>query len=198
MITSPASRTLPADRPPAPVPITVAGTGALALAAVAGWTSGLVLVGGRVVPGWGVSAVLLVLALGFRRVAGRPRRSALVRWGQRALIGAAVLGTLAGVAGDVLNGARYHVLRPEGRDGCRAVVRETAFLVLGAGEAYAVGRSGWAVGKAGSWHVDDAYRPVEFGTYALTWGADSGLLRVSGTGTDPVLDGGLAELDCGW
>ena len=51
---------------------------------------------------------------------------------------------------------------------------------------------------AGSWTVDDGYRPVGAGTYELDWGRDRGLLRISGTSTDPVLHGGSADIDCGW
>ncbi|MCX4993095.1 MULTISPECIES: hypothetical protein [unclassified Streptomyces] len=93
--------------------------------------------------------------------------------------------------------AEYLVLRPAGPGGCTVVVRETSFLVIGNGEAYAVGRSGLALGESGSWTVDDGYRPVGAGAYELDWGRDGGLLRVSGTSTDPVTAGGSADIDCG-
>ncbi|MFM9559416.1 hypothetical protein ACKI19_45135, partial [Streptomyces caniscabiei] len=59
---------------------------------------------------------------------------------------------------DLVSDAEYHVLRPPGPGGCTAVVRETSFLVIGSGEAYAVGRTGLALGESGSWTVDDGYR----------------------------------------
>lgn len=53
-----------------------------------------------------------------------------------------------------------------------------------------MGRTGLAWGEAGSWVVDDGYRPVAGGTYKLDWERDGGLLLISGTSTDPVLRGG--------
>ncbi|MER5539434.1 hypothetical protein [Streptomyces mirabilis] len=186
-----------------------AGIGSLALAAVASWSRLLLVVRGRVVPGWGVSAALLVLSLVLRwaltRVSrpagasGLPRKRATwARLGNGLLIVTAVLGTAWGAVDDLISDARYHVLRPAGPGSCTVVVRETSFLVIGNGEAYAVGRTGLALGESGSWTVDDGYRPVDAGTYTLHWGRDGGLLRISGTNTDPVLRGGTAGIDCGW
>ncbi|MEU1519744.1 hypothetical protein ABZ490_47830 [Streptomyces sp. NPDC005811] len=185
----------------------VAGTGALALAAVAGWSRLLLVVQERVVPGWGMSAASLVLALALRRALTRrsrragaaelPRKQAgWVRQAGRLLIGVAVLGIAWGAVDDLVSGAKYYVLRPAGPDGCTAVVRETSFLVIGSGEVYAVGRTGLAVGTAGHWTVDDNRRPVEEGAYELTWGRDGGRLRVDGATGDPVFDGGAADVDC--
>ncbi|MCC9740984.1 hypothetical protein [Streptomyces sp. MNU89] len=109
-----------------------------------------------------------------------------------------MLGTTWGTVDDLISGAEYHVLRPAGPEGCTVVVRETSFLVIGNGEAYAVGATGLALGESGSWVVDDGYRPFDAGTYELDWGRDGGLLRVSGTGTDPVVSGGLTDIGCGW
>ncbi|WP_446042181.1 hypothetical protein [Streptomyces sp. SID1121] len=183
--------------------------GSLVLAAVASWSGLLLVVQGRVLPGWGVSAVLLVLALVLRRVVsrvGRPagasrllrKRAVWAQLGNGLLIVMAVLGTVWGAADDLISNAEYHVLRPAGLEGCTAVVRETSFLSIGKGKAYAVGRTGLALGKSGSWTVDDGYRPVEAGTYELNWGRDGGLLRISGTSTDPVVRGGSADIHCGW
>ncbi|MFJ4472849.1 hypothetical protein ACIP2X_35920 [Streptomyces sp. NPDC089424] len=178
------------------------GSGA---AAVASWGGVLLVVQGRVVPGWGVGAGLLVLACAPAWVRRRATASRIPRergtWervGRRLLLVVAVLGVAWGAADDVLSGAEYHVLRPAGPDGCTAVVRETSFLVIGNGEAYAVGRTGLALGESGSWTVDDGYRPVRAGSYELHWGPDGGRLRISGTSTDPVLQGGGADIDCGW
>ncbi|MEU6029670.1 hypothetical protein ABZ825_22095 [Streptomyces tauricus] len=118
--------------------------------------------------------------------------------GVRLLIVAAVFGIAGGALGDLFLGAEYRVLRPSGPGGCTAVVREASFLMSGGGEAWAVGRTGLAFGESGSWTVDDGYRPVASGTYALDWGRDGGLLQISGTSTDPVVNGGSADLDCGW
>ncbi|MFJ3245465.1 hypothetical protein ACIQ8G_12675 [Streptomyces sp. NPDC094154] len=192
-----------------PAASTAVGIGGLTIAAVASWSSLLLVVQGRVIPGWVVSAVVLVLSLVLRRslirsggTAGASRlpqkRAAWARLGSILLITAAVLGTAGGAADDLIFIAKYHVLRPEGPGGCTAVVRETSFLMIGNGEAYAVGRTGLALGKSGSWTVDDGYRPVDAGTYELVWGRDDGLLRISGTSTDPVIRGGSADIDCGW
>lgn len=191
-----------------PAVSTAAGIGSLALAAVASWSSLLLVVQGRVVPGWAVSATLLVMALVLRwaltRV-GRPagasslprKRATSARPASRLLIVTAMLGTAWGAADDLISDAEYHLLRPAGPGGCTAVVRETSFLVIGNGEAYAVGRTGLALGESASWTVDDGYRPVDAGTYELDWGPGGGFLRISGTSTDPVVRGGSADIDCG-
>lgn len=180
-----------------------AGTGSLALVAVASWSGLLLVVRGRVVPGWGVSATLLVVALLLCRAltragtAGLPRTWAKgTRLGNRLLIGAAVLGIVGGALSDLLWSARYQVLNPAGPGGCTAVVRETSFLMAGAGEAYAVGRTGLALGSAGSWTTDDGHRPVAAGDYELIWDRTVGVLRVDGTATDPILDGGATAIAC--
>ncbi|MFF7205510.1 hypothetical protein [Streptomyces sp. NPDC008141] len=192
-----------------PAVSTAADIGSLALTAVASWSSLLLVVRGRVVPGWGVSAGLLVMALVLRwaltrmgrraDAAGLPRtRAASVRRASRLLIVAAALGISWGAVDDLVSNAEYHVLRPAGPGGCTAVVRETSFLVIGNGEAYAVGRTGLALGESASWTVDDGYRPAGAGTYELDWGRGGGLLRISGTSTDPVVRGGSADIDCWW
>ena len=192
-----------------PGALTAAGVGSLALGTVASWSDLLLVVGGRVVPGWGVSAVLFVLALvlwrSFVRAGHRGEavllsvvRPGWLRPATVLLIVAAVSGIAWGALDDLISDARYYVLRPTGPGGCTAVVRETSFLVIGNGEAYAVGRTGLALGEAGSWVVDDGYRPVAAGTYKLDWERDGGLLVISGSGTDPVVRGGMTDIDCGW
>lgn len=189
---------------------TAAGVGSLALAALASWSDPLLVVWGHVVPGWGVSGVLLVLALVLWRTFLRAARRAetlrplgeRARWWaglvSRVLIVVAAFGVVGGALADLALEARYYVLRPTGPGGCRAVVRETSFLMIGNGEAYAVGRTGLAWGEAGSWVVDDGYRPVADGTYEMKWERDGGLLLISGTSTDPVIRGGMTDIDCGW
>ncbi|MFJ4515941.1 hypothetical protein [Streptomyces sp. NPDC088816] len=192
-----------------PAVSTAAGAGTLIIAAVASWSSLLLVVRGQVIPGWGVSAVLLVLLLVLRwvlirkgRTAGASglsqKRATWAHLGNTLLITTAVFGTACGAIDDLISSAKYHVLRPEGPGGCTAVVRETSFLVIGTGEVYAVRRTGLALGESGSWAVDDGYRPFDAGTYELEWGRDGGLLQISGTSTDPVLRGGLTDIDCGW
>ncbi|MEV0095340.1 hypothetical protein [Streptomyces sp. NPDC050738] len=180
---------------------------ALLLAAVASWSDLLLIVAGQVIPGWAASAALLLTVLTFKRVhtalyrtpttlAPPHRRSALPRLVPGLLAAAAALGVAFGGASDLLGDANYLVLQPAGPGGCTAVVRETSFLVIGDGEVYAVGRTGIAWGKSGSWRVDDGYRPVAAGTYTLHWHGSDGTFRPGGTSTDPVLDSDIATLDC--
>jgi hypothetical protein len=117
--------------------------------------------------------------------------------GNSLLIVTAALGTTWGAVDDLISNVEYRVLRPAGPGGCTAVVRETSFLVTGNGEVYAVGRTGLALGESGSWTVDDGYRPIDAGTYELSWGREGGHLRISGTSTDPVLRGTSTDIDCG-
>ncbi|MFD3440319.1 hypothetical protein ACFWU3_22730 [Streptomyces sp. NPDC058685] len=126
------------------------------------------------------------------------KRAGSARVAARLLIVTAMLGIAWGAADDLISNAEYHVLRPAGPGGCTAVVRETSFLVIGNGEAYAVGRTGLGLGKSAAWTVDDGYRPVAAGTYELDWRRDGGRLRISGTSTDPVVRGGSADIDCWW
>ncbi|MEU9172192.1 hypothetical protein AB0D34_31125 [Streptomyces sp. NPDC048420] len=205
-----------------PFPYAAVGTGVLLLAAAASWSSVLLVVGGRVVPGWMLGAGLMVGALvlmGVRGVRGRRRSvvgdrvvgdrvvgdrvgpgypfrpSTLRRLGYGLSSVLAVLGVGFGALGDL--GAEYLFLRPGGPEGCRAVVRETAFLMAGSGEVYAVGGStGVAWGPSGSWFADDGYRPVAEGSYELRWGRSDGSLLVGGTSGNPVYPS-LHTVDCG-
>ena len=193
-----------------PGALTAAGVGSLAVAALASWSDPLLVVRGHVVPGWGVSGVLLVLAFvvwrtclqAARRAEAARRLGARATWWvglvSRVLIVVAAFGVVGGAVADLALEARYYVLRPTGPGGCTAVVRETSFLMIGNGEAYAVGRTGLAWGEAGSWVVDDGYRPVAGGTYEVKWEQDGGLLLINGTSTDPVIRGGMTDIDCGW
>lgn len=164
----------------------------------------LLLVVGRVIPSWAVSGALLLLALvlmGVAAVRHRPedvrktgRRVALPPFLRGLAVVVAVLGSAFGALGDL--GAEYHVLHPTGPHGCRAVVRETSFLLAGSGDVYAVGRTGIAWRPVGSWWADDGYRPIAEGTYELRWGPESGSLTLSGRTTDPVMNA-VHGVDCG-
>lgn len=177
--------------------------GCLLLSCAAGWSNVLLLVAGRVIPSWAMSAALLLVSLVLMGVTAVRRRSederktgrrvALPLFLRGLAVVVAVLGSAFGVLGDV--GAEYHVLHPTGPHGCRAVVRETSFLLVGGGDVYAVGRTGIAWRPAGSWRVDDAYRPIAKGTYELEWGPESGTLELRGSTTDPVMDG-VHGVDC--
>ncbi|GGS58869.1 hypothetical protein AB0E75_16445 [Streptomyces griseoviridis] len=172
------------------------------LALLVSWGGFLVLVAGRVVPGWGMGAGfvlggLLLLRLGAvaSRAGSREGVRRVPRWALVTAAGVGGAGVLFAAAGDLLNEAEYYVLEPAGPGGCRVVVRETSFLVIGNGEAYRTGFGGlgWRVG---GWTVDDGYRPIRAGTYELTWGYGGGVLSVGGTGTDPVVRSDLPLINC--
>ncbi|MFH8410098.1 hypothetical protein ACH4FX_35765 [Streptomyces sp. NPDC018019] len=178
-----------------PSPYTVMVSACLLLSAVAGWSGLVLVVAGQVVPGWLVGSALLLVLLVIvgvravrRRVAGgeaAKRRSVPACLVLALLGGAAGLGSALGAVGDVLGGAEYRVLEPHGPGGCRAVTRETSFLMAGGGEVYAVGGSG--IGRReSSWTADDGLRPIAEGLYRLRWGVGGGSLVVSGRVTDPV------------
>jgi hypothetical protein len=191
------------DRVTRSAPLAVVATGCLLLAVAAGWSGMLIVVVGRVVPGWALSAALIFVSLVLLRVVAVRHRSTVDRTTSRrrtlpwlirgSLVAAAGLGTAFGVLGDY--GSEYHILRPTGPDGCTAVVREMSVLFGGRGEVYAVGPTGIAWRPSGDWVADDGYRPIAEGTYQLHWGPDGGALTVSGNGHDPVMDG-LQTVEC--
>ncbi|NEB04900.1 hypothetical protein [Streptomyces sp. SID13726] len=141
------------------------------------------------------SLVLTAPADASRALRLPPRESTPRLVGRVLLAVVALASTGFNALGDL--GAEYLVLRPTGPGGCTAIVRETAFLMAGTGEVYAVaGATGVAWGPSGSWFADDGYRPVAAGSYRLTWGRADGALVVEGTSTDPVHPA-IHELDCG-
>jgi hypothetical protein len=185
-----------------PYPSVAVGCAVLAAVVVAaGWSGLLLMVGGRVVPGWALGGALLVVSSATGLFRRRVRGSApgpdgadrIPRWARTLLTVVTALGSALGALNDL--SATYHVLTPDGPGGCRAVARETSFLFAGSGEVYEVGPVG--IGRrVGSWTADDGYRPIASGTYELTWGTDGGVLNVSGRGGDPVWPA-LHEVGCG-
>ena len=178
-----------------------------AVAVVGHWCGLLLIVDAHAVPGWALGGALLVAALTIRLAGRRARRYGQTRTGATTGFGRGrrALTTVASltVVGCVLSGladvpATYQVLRPAGPGGCRAVVRETAFLFAGGGDVY----TGYVIGPIGvarrgsSWTADDGYRPVAAGTYRLSWGTGGGSLAVEGTDVDPVQPA-LHEVGCG-
>ncbi|MFF0445699.1 hypothetical protein ACFYT4_04615 [Streptomyces sp. NPDC004609] len=192
-----------AGRVTRPAPDWTVTTGCLLLAAAVGWSGVLLVVAGHVIPGWTVSATLLVVTLILMGVLAVRRRSAAgpapscprarPAFVRGLLAAAAGLGSVVGGLNDL--GAQYHVLRPTGPGGCTAVVREESFLLAGSGAVYAVGPTGIAWRESGSWRADDGYRPVASGSYELSWSRTGGVLVVSGTMVDPVYPG-LHSVDC--
>lgn len=182
-------------------------TAGLALAVAAGWSSLLLVVMGRVVPGWAVGTGLCLVSLILMAVHVVRRVSADDTYpqGRRVLprVALALDGgsrtRQCGRSGQrPLGGADYRVLEPVGPYGCTAVVRETSFLKISDGVVYAVGPTGVAWRESGSWMADDMHRPVADGTYELSWnGSGVGTFRVRGTATDPIVASDVGPLDCG-
>jgi hypothetical protein len=172
---------------------------------ISGWCGLVLVVSGQVVRGWAVCIILLVASLVLviiraarRRQSGpgttKQGRSILGAWALRLMVLVAGTGGLLGALGDLGFDATYQVLEPQGPDGCRAVVRETSFLMSGGGEVFAV--SGVGIGwRMSDWTADDGYRPIAAGSYTFQWGADSGILAIGGSATDPVWPG-IHEVSC--
>ena len=156
------------------------------------------------VRGWAVSIALLVASLMLAIIRARRRqsgpgttkqgRSVLGTWALRLMVLVAGTGGLLGALGDIGFDATYQVLEPQGPAGCRAVVRETSFLMSGGGEVFAVSAVGigW---RMSDWTADDGYRPIAAGSYTVQWGTDSGILDIGGSATDPVWPG-IHEVSC--
>lgn len=161
------------------------------LAAVVSWTEPILVVPGWVLPHWAVAGTAL-LAAALLRIRPRSRPSGPWRAAFALPALAAVAGTALGGAGDL--GSEYRVLDPAGPDGCRAVVRENAFLVIGDGTVYAVNGVGFAF-PGSTWIADDGTRPIAAGQYELHWGERAGVLEVHGREGDPVMPS-LHGVDC--
>lgn len=161
------------------------------LAAVVSWTELILVVPGRVLPHWAVAGIAL-LAAAVLRIRSRSRPSGL--WWAAFALPAAVAAAGAGLGGAGDLGADYRVLDPAGPDGCRAVVRENSFLVIGDGTVYAVNGAGFAF-PGSTWIADDGTRPIAAGQYDLSWGERSGVLKLHGREGDPVMPA-LHGVDC--
>ena len=168
------------------------------------WVGLMLVVGDSIIPPWTVGTVLcgvsVVLAIIGRRTQiglgnqDSPRERPSTGLLPRALITLGIAGSVLAFLGDAVDGATYTLLRPAGPDGCQAVAREVSFLMAGKGQIYAV--HPWGVGwRAGSWTADDGRRPIEEGTYTLSWGVGGGALLVRGDSGNPVWPG-LHEVSC--
>ncbi|MHA7224024.1 hypothetical protein ACX80S_17165 [Arthrobacter sp. RHLT1-20] len=174
----------------------------LAAVAMVGGMLGVVLVwGDLVMPGWALSASLLVLSrvlaiVGVfvrhrRKTASGEQRS--TRRGSRLWAGLAVLVSVCSVISGVGDlGATYTVLRPQGPGFCQAAVREHSFMFAGGGELYAAGFGGFGR-SVSSWTADDGYQPIASDTYEFKWDNEGALLQLHGA--DPVWPA-LHDFDC--
>lgn len=181
--------------------VRVTAVGCAVLSLPVSWGGLLLVVGERVVPGWVLACVLLLPLPALRwfpvpAATGGPHKHRVVpRWvlAVSATVATSVLAYCA--LGDWATEADYRVLEPSGPGGCRVVVRETSFLVIGTGEVYEVGTGGLGL-QIGSWTADDGHRPFRSGTYELEWGREGGLLRIGGTSTDPVWTSDIPVITC--
>ena len=80
----------------------------------------------------------------------------------------------------------YHVLAPRGSDGCRVVVAEDTFLLLGSGRVFVLSAGAHEARQVARFTTDDGYRPVSLGTYRLTWTGSEADLTLWGDSDAPV------------
>ena len=80
----------------------------------------------------------------------------------------------------------YHVLSPRGPDGCRIVVAEDTFLLLGSGRVFVLPAAAHQARQVAQFTTDDGYRPVSLGTYRLTWTGSKADLALWGDAGAPV------------
>lgn len=80
----------------------------------------------------------------------------------------------------------YHVLSPRGPDGCRIVVAEDTFLLLGSGRVFVLPAGAHQARQVAQFTTDDGYRPVSLGTYRLTWTGSEADLALWGDAGAPV------------
>ncbi|MCQ1987092.1 hypothetical protein [Arthrobacter sp. zg-Y844] len=156
---------------------------ALVLSSATGW---ILVIGSHVVSPWLAAAALLLASVAIRWFGSRnrvgDRKNPRLHSPVPALLAAAVAGVGIAVGSLLDAGTESFILDPQGPEGCRAAVRESAFLMSGSGKVYAVGSHG--IGRlAGEWNSDDGYRPIEAGNYTLEWTASGGLLTVGGAST---------------
>jgi hypothetical protein len=87
------------------------------------------------------------------------------------------------------------VLEPASAAGCRVVVQEHSFLMGGRGAVFALPADGLVAPRVSRYSMDDGYRPVDAGSFSVTWTGERGYLEVSGSGVDPVWPR-VHEIDC--
>ncbi len=179
----------------------VVGWLALAAVVVAGvsgllpWSSDhLVVLAGVVVRPPGVGGVLLGVAglLGLAHLMLRPaalpplRRSIRVlrRLGCTALVIAAVASVGNASIADIVS--RYLILEQASASGCRVVVDERSFLLLGSGVIHVLPAGAVLTHPVSDYIADDGYQPFSLGTYQLTWNGDDAVLIAPGDQNAPV------------
>ena len=82
------------------------------------------------------------------------------------------------VLGVGLGTPKYTVLQEQSDGGCRVVVREYSFLLMGQGSAGIVQPGSMTVEWLGEYWADDGYMPFSGDTYSLDWNGTDGDLEV--------------------
>lgn len=116
--------------------------------------------------------------------------------GRRVYAALAVLAVVlvVGARGVLGLGTSYVVLAPVGPSGCRVVVEESSFLMLGSGRVGAAGRVG-PVRLQSDYTADDGGRPASLGEYAVGWSGPDAVVRLHGNPGQPVWPA-LHEVAC--
>lgn len=114
----------------------------------------------------------------------RSWRRIFVRFLVVVLSAAAVLSSSLASLTDL--GSRFLVLDPAGPDGCRVVVEQKSFLLLGSGEIHVLNPGEHRTHKVGYWGADDGYRPFDFDTWSLEWKGRQAELVIRGDVNMPV------------
>ncbi len=188
-------------RPVSPAIATVALAG---LSGLLPWSSDhLVVLAGVVVrpPGLGGAllgmAALLGVAHWIRGADAPPPQPRAVRIAGRLAVAALVVGAVASVGRasvpDIVS--TYHVLEPASASGCRVVVDERNFLLLGSGTIHVLPAHAILTHPVSAYLADDGYQPFSLGDYHLTWEGDHAVLIAPGDTNSP-LDPPVHVFDC--
>ncbi|QNF93825.1 MULTISPECIES: hypothetical protein [Janibacter] len=141
-----------------------------------------------------VTAVLGLVVVGL--VVRRVRAGGDGAAGRSACAALAVLAVVlvVGARGVLGLGSSYVVLAPVGPSGCRVVVEESSFLMLGSGRVGAAGRVG-PVRLQSDYTADDGGRPASLGEYAVRWSGPDAVVQLHGNPGQPVWPA-LHEVTC--
>lgn len=111
------------------------------------------------------------------------RRVAVVSTTLVALLVSTVALLVIGLAAAVTS---YHVLQPAGPQGCRIVVAEDTFLLLGSGRVFVLPAGSHRPRQVTTFSTDDGYRPISLNTYRLSWDGPTASLSLWGSASAPV------------
>ncbi|PRY57995.1 hypothetical protein BCF74_11425 [Knoellia remsis] len=90
----------------------------------------------------------------------------------------------------------YVVLEPASPQGCRVVVVERSFLLLGSGDIHLLPSGRVVTNVVDGYQAEDGQQPFSRGRYSLVWTGERGLLTAPGTSDAPVTPSTFT-VDCG-